>query len=330
MPSRSLAVLKLQYHPRRKPDKLADVAALPDSLDLLDLLHGVLNLPPAALRSEEKFEDCAVLDIQRFGRVVLADLESGHYGEPGRAKNVDTGTITHAITERESTPVDTRLAAYVPKRGRYALLFLETTVGSKVRARFLDLTHRVWSKRYPEWVLTTTAVVHGHDWIQKAELESVVATIQGWSPDIGDGNQQKKVGNLAHTIVPVSGDRFLPRRLFERLMDQKLKRGAVLGLPDAQEPDEVKVQMTYNGQSKTFVLDNARTPPVRIHLSDHGEERLGDALFLRQCDDEAKRFFGAEKVDWRASWSTGTGSADNVPDLEVPGECEDLDEADSS
>lgn len=320
MSRRTISVTQIQVHRRYKTADLCDVAALPDGADLLHLFHGLVkDADPKHLVDEDAERYNSVETISPQGRTLTLELAVGRFGDQGWNRNVTTHTITHQHGADEAHTVATRAMLVVPKSGTSALLFIEHASNIGGGTALLRLLRAAWVPRYPDWTLKTSSLVEADAWLELAGLESITAVVYGWNSDTADAGQPKVVGDLRQTIEPRKGNKFFPKGVWDALRDGTISRGQLLGLADGTEPDEVKVTLEHDGLTKTFVLGNEKTPPVRYAFSDNGEPAPATDDFRSFCLDEIAGLLEPLEAEWQNSWGSGDWTAEQLAvTMDVP------------
>lgn len=327
MPRRSFTVMHLQCHQRHYPARKFDLADLPDHADLLHRVHGLVhNVDRSRLRRDERERYAAIDAVAPKGRTLLITMSVGDYGAQGTTTNVNTHQITHRHDAEEAHTLPARLLLAVPQRGASALLFNEHVGQRSPGSDLVELLRLAFRENYPDVTLSCENLVRGNAWLEHGQLEEVSAVLHDWSADIADSGEARPIGNLHHTLRPPKGQRFLPATLWERLRTRQLRRGALLGLREGEEPEEVTVRLENEGQQKTFVLGRERTPAIRYLMSDYGEPALSSEEFREVCLEQALELFRSVGADWQTSWCSGEWSEEALrvafplPAREAPSE----------
>jgi hypothetical protein len=106
------------------------------------------------------------------------------------------------------------------------------------------------------------------------------------------------IGDLIHTFAPTRGDKYLPRRVFEKLRDRKINRAKFLGLTEGTELDEIDVTLTDGTQTRTFALGNEKTPTLNLVLSGSGQRAPSSRKVLDTALNEAAEIFESYGIEW--------------------------------
>ncbi len=263
----------------------------------------------------------AITSLHPRGRTLTIETEVGKYGEDGRIKRVKDHSQIGTFSKDDATVVTTRATLIVPKTGLSALLYMERSAGQSGATPILDQFQQAFSKIYRNHRLETETVVESEAWLEHAQLTKISAHVQGFSTDIADDEQiSSVVGNLVHTLVPERGAKFLPRPLWEKLRDRKIKRSKVLGFPDDQEPDYVDVTLQSNGRTKTFELGREKRPPISYIVSKAQEEVRSLNSIRDFCLTEAVDHFERFDVEWSEGDAAGEWSRENLTQRMVANE----------
>ncbi|MGW7682148.1 hypothetical protein ACWGID_15495 [Kribbella sp. NPDC054772] len=317
---------KLSVHPRRKPDDLLDVSAFkpgdPQS-DLLMLFFGMLaGAHPDQLVDRTSEVYTAVSSVVPAGRTILVEVDGGNFGAEGLTWNVDDHKVEHKRNRNMAATSRARLVLLVPKGELHALMFIER-IGRETPARKLpEVFVRSFRKKYPDHILESESVVESDAWLEGAKLNSITGIVKqyGWSSDIADVGVPKVVGRLEQRLRAEKGSQ-LPMALFEGLRTKKIKPGSLLSFADGQEPDEVEVQVSAEGRTKTFVIDKEKTPRYALVIAEAEDVPPEAPDVLRECLQIAPELFKNVGATWQTQWDSGHWSADQLAArLEVPDE----------
>lgn len=307
MPRRAVTVTQLKYHPRYKTDLLRDVAKLPDGVDMLHLVHGMVQCAaPDDFVDEDTGRYASIEKLTPQGRGLLIELDAGPFGDPAKMRDVRSHAVTHAGRADEAVTLPLRTYLVVPRQGTSALLFAEHAQATSSSTLLLRLLDRAWRDRYPDSTLSPSTLLETSAWLDAAELEAVQAVKYGWSSDSVDDTTPKTIGDLRWIFEPPKGSKYFPQRVLEGLRSRTLDRSKLLGLPQNLQPDELIVTLGLDGRSKTFVLEGGeKTPPIRHLLSDTRDPMPTSDEFVKFCQQLAPEHFKSVGVDWDTSWTRG-------------------------
>lgn len=248
-------------------------------------------------------------------RLVVLNMRTGSYGTEGdHVIDTTTHAKSYGTKAEDAQTVETRCAFLVPPGLKIALFFTEKqgheNCGGMVLASFvahlkteIAKIKRPDGKKYSITVDTKT-VVEPDAWVASAHMESVTAVMHEYNSDIGDATATRPVSmRYTTTLAPVKGTPFLPDKVRDVIFDKKLQAAADLGFPDDLAYDELIVKLGDGEQSKTMVIDNQKTPAIRVLLNDHGEPHLKLSGLISRIDEEAKDFFERRQMKWNYAWT---------------------------
>ncbi|WP_328333011.1 hypothetical protein OHA70_15460 [Kribbella sp. NBC_00382] len=325
MPRHSVFVTKLSVHKRMKPGDLLDVSAFdpkhPTQSDLLTLFHGMVDgVHPDRLvdRAHEVYTTLSSIDSR--GRTLMVEVDGGTFGAEGLTHNVDDHKVEHKRSPNMAATSHARLFFMVPTGEQHALMFLER-IGREVPARKLpELFGQAFRHNFPDFMLKTESVVETDAWLEAAKLDSVTGIVNewNWSSDLADVGIPQSVGRLVQTLRPEKGSK-LPLSLLNGLRSKKITAGRILGFPDGNEPDEVEVQVSAHGRTKTFVINKEKTPRFALVIAEPGDPVPDAAAVRSECLQTAPELFKNVGVNWQTQWQNGEWSDDQLAvRLEVP------------
>ncbi len=283
--SRTLLTQSWSFHTARvREPKRQDYApsALPGA-DLLDFVRAELD--DLRVTNEVKQRWTSVRSVEAVGtRALLVTAGAGAYNEPGDVVNVDDGTVEFSLGQKHAATTLTRSLIVVPDVGLNAVAFYERSTGRGTSG--LDLVQALqdaWRGRgagitwRAEWLEESDA------WLQEAKLKAVqirryvggVNTASADSVDLGEFQFGAKAAK----------NRFLPHRTLEQILQDPKHAHALIGHGLRHEDgDRVFVELTLNGQQKTYALDGGRLPKVQLALNDD----LDNHAFVAECAAQAR------------------------------------------
>ncbi|GAA2839599.1 hypothetical protein GCM10010522_67630 [Kribbella solani] len=325
MPKHSILVTKVSVHPRMKPDDLLDVSAFdkPDG-DLLFAFYGFLNaLDRDRLVDRQREMYTALGDISPRGRTIVAEVEGGNFGTAGVTRDVDNHEIVHQRDPNMAATYHARLVVFVPRAAKHALILIER-VGREVPGRrLLDLFMTAFKANYGSHMLKYESIVESDAWMQAAELDRVTGSVNqyNWSADIADASTPRGVGRLERTLRPDGPGKHLPKSLLDLLRAKRIDAGHLLGFPDNAEPDELEVQVSAFGRSKTFVIDKEKSPRFAQVIAETGDPTPTAETVRKACVEIAPDLFRNVGVAWETRWEQGVWTPEQLKTrLEVPDE----------
>jgi hypothetical protein len=271
---------------------------------LLELFHGFLQSVPADdLVEREKDRYANIQEVHTRGRIVMARCESGFYGEEGQTFNVRTHKVAHKRGKDESATTMTRIALVLPPGGQTALFLFEKQGSASAGTRVFDLFDKKLHKAFPNHYFPQETVLEGKGWASQANLKSVTAVAHSFPVDIGSGitAQALPVGELRQSLVPTGTAKYLPFALWEALQKKKIEAAAFMGFEHA-DIDELIVEVEKGERSKTFAIDNEKSPSVRVMITKDNETPLTDTPFMERCMREAQDYYDGMKLSWDHQW----------------------------
>lgn len=237
-------------------------------------------------------------------RTILVNADVGTFGERGSMRKVTSHAEVHSHGADEAHTLWVRLFFVVPKNSTLALVYVEH-VDRRAATKILDELRQRWIAHdyAKDYTLVTEALVLPEVWLQNVELEHVTVTSYGHESDRADligGSKGAPLGTLTMRLEPEKGRSHLPKSLLSLLRDKKVNRAKLLGLgiPN-KEIDQVKVTVGRDGATKTFVIDNERTPTVRLDLSDAAVDTSDADGFRMFCLEQAPDLYERMGADWQ-------------------------------
>lgn len=312
MPRRNLTATKFWVHPRRKPDEVIHLDAIPDSdkalHDYLFMFNGFAQeVTSAHLQDTGKEQWTSVIDISyQLGRTLLIATESGKYGENGVGVNIHTGDTEFNYDSGHSIQVTTHGMLIVPKGARYGLLFQERSNGRCGAGRVHDVFIEAFKKKFPDLIVKTAPFLESEAWLEAAALMEIEVEITKPSKDEADFDiPGLSNATYSYNISPSPGQKSLPRQLYDQLFGKDIRPGQLVSLSRGEETGKVFVTLAKDGRRKSFELHNENSPVASILLSDHGESALSAAFIKSRCLEEATDYFSRMGIEWREQFANG-------------------------
>jgi hypothetical protein len=305
MSRRTLGMETIRFKPEKKRiyGDLGEV----DGLDMLHMFHGLISrVDPNRLVDRTHGRYLKIERVHPAGRTVLVRTESGPFGEEGQTIDIATHQTSHRRSVNESATTMTRTLFVVPPNSTVGLFLVERqgliTGGTTIIELFKDalLAHHQ-SHFFP-----TETVVETDAWSASAGLLSITTVAYAFPVNIADGLTPTSVpaGTLRQTLEPPSGQRFLPRALWNGIRDRRIQASEFMGF-QGQDVDETIVELEKDGQKKSYALGRESQPSVRVLITLEGEPALTDTEFARRAALEARTYYTGMGLTWEDRWLTG-------------------------
>ncbi|GAA3962764.1 hypothetical protein GCM10022231_23740 [Gordonia caeni] len=314
MPRRTMTVTELWAHPVGDRKTRIDLTDLPDGLDLLHAFYGFAADVTADQLLRDETESYANVDgLETHGRSATVAVDVGQYGENGKITDVETMAEKDTYDSGDAISVVTHGLFTLPRGSTSALVFVERSSNRSGVLRLLDLFRHKFRLAYPDHILEATSVVESEAWLKYADLTRVSAFRRKPRSDRADqGDVKAAWGELAHTLVPASGNRTLPRAIYDQLTAGEISASEVLGFTEFEDTTDVEVTLERNGRKKTFVIGLEKRPTLSYVLSNHGEEqwstdRIRQYVFGTHIEELYRRC----GFTWGATDSVGTWTDDD-------------------
>ncbi|ORL11664.1 hypothetical protein A6I85_17255 [Prescottella equi] len=288
-------------------------------MDLLHAFHffaGELGPKELIKTATESFANPVALEP--IGRTVGMSFEVGQFGEEGTLTDVTTMTESGKFTKNDARSVTTQSVMLLPPRGTSALVFIERAQGRSGVVRVLDLFAEKFRRAYPDYILETESIVETEAWLKHAQVTRISAhAIKKSSDKAGNLPSSKPVvtepvGELAHTLVPMRGKKFIARSIYDRLTAGALKPGQLLAFNDDEEASAVEITMSYNNQTKTFILGREKSPSLSLQITRPGEDAWDLNKFCNFAFDRAGDLFKRLKLEWSETDSIGAWTEEDL------------------
>lgn len=308
MPKRTIGMQTIRVRPGRNRKKnFGDLSDI-DGQDLLHIFHGwAVSLPPDDLVDHQRGRYTKITRVTPRGRSVLVEIEAGYFGTAGQTFDVATHNVSHSRSARESATVMTRLLFTSPENAEVGVFTSEregTSGGGP------DLVKRFRSDliaHYPTYAFDVETVIESDAWAQGADLLAVTAVAYSVPVDLAKGVVAVPVlkGQLHQRLEPEKGQKVLPAGLLAALQDRRIEASDFMGFPDGREIDDTFVTVSRDGREKTYALDKARVPSVRVVISEDGVPPLTDLPFTTECQNEVRDYYQGMGFSWQESWRSG-------------------------
>lgn len=303
MPRHSATAISFRYGERRRkgaPD--CDLRSLPDETDFFDFAIEAWAEVTGKDHEREKVYDIANPVIH--GRVALLKGRIGHYGEPARIRNINNDKV---VTEHKGDLVnepEVRLVLAVPETNPClrAYMVVEIIQEGSLKQPYLAALRELWNMRFPEFTLKVENIAESEAWLETAEMTQIEVKYLDQQADIADYGEETIAGTVTSVLKPPSNTLF-PKRTLKLIRDNKKLAGRLVGRSDDdKEPDAISVTMEGSGRTKTFAIDQERTPMARWLFSDYGMPTLSDDAHIRRCVQEVNDIMKRVGGRWDTNW----------------------------
>lgn len=302
MPKRTMTISRLWIHEFRKPSNVLDLPILPDGRDLLDAFETHANAAKVSSLVRQRNETYAVVtEVARDDRVLTITFRSGRFGEDGEITDVKTGTSRGAFTKNDATTVVTHGVLLVPKAGTSALAFTERSGGFGGMSHLVETFNEKFDTSNEDHRMKRNTVVQSDAWLERAELMRVSGTIRKHKSDIATEGKDEVLGTLKHVVVPEGKEKYFPRRVRDRLMQNKISRNKFLAFDESDSVDEIDITLGDGDQEKTFEIDDEKTPTLRLVLTGSGDAPLSAPAVTKRALSEAPDIFKYYDVEWKST-----------------------------
>lgn len=303
MPRHTATAISFRYrekYRRGAPD--CDLRTLPDGTDFFDLAVEAWKGVSIKDHELEKVYDTTKPVIH--GRIALLKGRIGHYGEPARIRNIDDDEI---IMEHDGNLVnepEVRLVLAVPDTHPclQAYMVVEMIQEGSLKRPYVTALRELWNTKFPRFTLKVDNIVESESWLETAEMTKIEVKYLDQQADIADQGEEAIAGSVTSVLKPAKG-KYFPRRALKLIRDNKKLAGRLVGRSDDdKEPDSISVTMEGSGKTKTFAIDEERTPMARWLFSDYGTPALSDDAHIRRCAEEVNDIMERVGGRWDTSW----------------------------
>lgn len=294
-----MTIARLWIHEFGKPKNLYDLPLLPDGRDLLAVFEAHARAAMATSLVRNRNETYAVVtDVERDDRCLTITFSSGRFGEDGTITEVQTGNIKGSYTSADATTVITHGVILVPKAGTCALAFTERSGGFGGMSHLVETFNEKFDASTDDYRMKRATVVQSDAWLQRADLMRVTGTIRRHTSDIATDGADEVLGTLRHVIEPEGKEKFFPRRVRDRLMQNRISRNRFLAFNENDVVDEIDITLGDGDQVKTFEIDDEKTPTLRLVLTKSGDRPLSAEKIKKRALSEAPGIFKHYGVEW--------------------------------
>ncbi|AFR47977.1 hypothetical protein KTR9_1337 [Gordonia sp. KTR9] len=297
-----MTISRLWFHEFRKPSMVQDLPLLPDGRDLIDVFEAHANLAKSSSLVRNRNETYAVVtNVDRDDRALTVTFRSGRFGEDGEITDVGSGASRGTFRRTDATTVITHGVLLVPRSGTSALAFTERSGGFGGMSHLVETFNEWFDGVFHDHRMKRDTVVQSDAWLKRADLMKVTGTIRKHKSDIATDGQDEVLGTLKHVIEPGGREKYFPRRLRDRLMENKINRNKFLAFDESDVVDEIDITLGDGDQEKTFEIDDEKTPTLRLVLTKSGESPLSAEKVKKRAMSEAADIFAHYDVEWVSS-----------------------------
>lgn len=248
--------------------------------------------------------------VHRYGRMVLVDLESGLYGNPGVTRKVTSHKKTHSRDWDEAANFDSRLGFVVPPGGAEGLFLVEREGVPVAGHRIIDLFRQALMASFGGTsYFPVETVTAAEEWLELAAMSSIEIRRRHWKAtltgeaEINDGGV---IGRLSHKLSPLHGESAFSPKIRDAVMTRRVDPRDILSFGENMgDPDDYEaiVELTRDGQKKSFVLGHERTPQLQVQLTEGAERRLPRETIRDRMFSQARDYYHRVGIDWNETWT---------------------------
>lgn len=241
-PAENRTHLRLAEHLPDSP--LEYVARLWEEADeetLLDERHSRIYIP-----STGRFVD----------DTIILKAQTGSYGENGQLVDIQTRQLAANIDPQQAATASCRIGIRTVDE-KTVLAVVEQSRNGHFRQPFEKALRAGLDKSYT-WDFET--ITRGDVWLkEQAELKKVTVFREQKSADSAVTDSTVTEGVLSSSFSPANER----QNWLHKLLRKEVSPYELLAFPNMEEDDTVKLEVTDGEQSRTFVLDDPRTPRTR-------------------------------------------------------------------
>lgn len=321
MPLRTMTTRIVTGNPARSPDAKVDLTAMA-GIDILDEFESwAKSVPVDHFKNPVNKSYGHKPTVYRFGRVVVLEMRTGHYGIEGEQVIETKGfTDQYTTSAEDASTTLTRCALFVPPGSTTGLFFTERQGHDNCGTRVYDsfelhikekkiAVGKLKNGNDAHLVLDAPALVLGEAWMEAADLEEVSVIQYTEVSDVASTNPA-----LAEEVIytssfkPKRGKRTFPQFIKDSVTGTKEDAIEFLTVVDVDKADddyEVEVRLGDGVQSRRFLVGKTRTPVMRHVLSADGEPPLKLDAIVEEVGLQSKYYFENHlQLGWGQDWIT--------------------------
>lgn len=252
--------------------------------------------------------------VHRYGRMVLVEMESGLFGNPGVTRRVTDHKPTHSRGEDEAANFHTRVAFVVSPNAAKGVFLIEKEGVPVAGNRVVDLFREALMRSFDSSYFPVETVVAADAWLEYADMSRIEVRSTKWKTTLsGEAKPHTLEGQLSHELRPLQGQGVFPTKVRKSVLDGDLDPRGLLSFDDGESQDDFEaiVEMTKDGQKKSFVLGDEKTPHLQIRLTEGTQRRLSLEEIRSLMFTEAAEYYDREGLTWDESWRQDTLGADD-------------------
>lgn len=308
MAKTTITMTRLRHKPRESKRRTANLDAVGgvSALDLFETFCGTAHVSHFIDRNRAKF--LTLEGSARHGRLVLAHVESGTFGNPGTIREISNNKIRFRKNSEQVSATPTRIALFVPPGAAEGLFFVEREGGFGDGLRVLNFFKDALLRHFEDSFFPTERVVYKDAWLEDAVLSRVEVRYKSWKPSMSGGGEADGVPHIAEQrreLRPIGSNSF-NSKFKQRTLDRQISLSKLLGFEEKEETEEI-VELTLDGRTKSFALGSHKTPPVSVLLTADSAPRLSDEDFVYQLYREAEELYSLDDKTWDTSWELDDG-----------------------
>lgn len=302
----TLSLSKLRHRPKKPKQQTANLDDL-GGYSALDLFQAFCETAHVShFIDYRKSSYLTIESVTRRGRMVMAEIESGFFGNPGAVRELKNNTVAFKKSSDQVSTTPTRVALVLPPDAMAGYFFVEREGGLGAGSTVLQCFREALANTFVDSFFPAERIFHKEAWIESAELSRVEVRYKNWKPSLSGANLPDGMPAMAEQrreVRPPKGSGVFGRPFKRSALEREISLTRLVGFDenDAADIEEI-VELQLGDKTKSFSLGNDRTPPVTVVLTDSDQPRLEDTPFMERVFREADELYEAEEQSWEHDW----------------------------
>jgi len=306
MAKRTITILKTGFHNRgekigeRNYYSLSNVKSRSHEerlayKDLVQSYWDSADLKELDLLNEDRSVHLEKAEV--IGDLLLLKGKAGHVGEPGDVHDTSTGEVVREDGDGTISKRSTLRIAYGQQspNATVGYYIVEHSPNGNLRHVLEKVVRHAFAAINQGLTVEFNAVLMDDDW---AELQANIDAIQVTRARPPQDDEERdedlaKLVRLTHEVRPGKKVHVRAGKVLSRLRGNRSELYEILSIdpPKDRKEEEVRVRLKDGKRSKTMVLDDLKTPPLRELVTDSGQPPLSDLEFVEFARERIENMY---------------------------------------
>ncbi len=237
---------------------------------------------------------------ETVGGLLLLKGKAGHVGDPGDVHDTSTGLLVRedvngTVSKRGKLRIAYGQQSPSATRGYY---IVEHSPNGNLRYILEKIVRHAFKEVNQHLTVDFGAILMDNEW---AELEARIDAIKVTRTRAPKDDEERdedlaKLVRLTYEARPAKKVLLAAKKLLNRFRDDRSEVYEILSIdpPKDEEGEEILVRLKDGERTKTMLLDDLKTPPLRELITDTGQPPLSDEKFVEFARERIEKMYDTD------------------------------------